>query len=367
MKATIKSTRTFGIEIEFKVARNLSITDVERQMNTRKVLNSCGADNYVRREDWNKTVKTWWKIVPDGSCEWELVSPILQGKEGINQARLLIDTLQSIEGVSVDVSCGVHVHVGSQDATPRKVANLLKYWAKNEGVVDSVLAPSRRNNRRWSKSLVDNRLGGQAPNLNHLQHYAKKIDDIVDGGGTINDLWNDVAYEDRYKSINLEAYIKYRTLEFRGHGASIDSEKITNWVIILTSLVDKTFAMRTVSSNLMNERRACKQIFGTTAGTLRFFRDRAENFGFEQFKNEEVRDVRWAEITDDMMLIQLSTGGFILRDIDTFNQMDVSVKKVVSTLLEERGCVRDWNTMNTRKVCKLMLEMEGTNTVVCSR
>jgi len=358
MKATIKSNRTMGIEIEFLV-NGVSMESLTSQMNTRKVLNSCGADNYVREEPYNHETRTWWKIVPDVSAQWELVSPILKGKDGIKQARIVIDALNKIDGVTINSTCGVHVHVGSEDATAKKVGNLLKYWAKNEAVVDSVLAPSRRNSS-WAQSLIDSRIGGCTASSSAIKRFCNDVDRNIEEDGTIEGLYRRIT-RTRRKSINLKAYLKYRTIEFRGHGASMDSEKVTNWAIMLTSLVDRCYKLRSVSSNKMNEKKAFKQMMGCTTVTERFFRNRAEHFGFTQFKNDEVEEVAWCELNDTLILQKLSNGGFALRNIETHELVNDSVKQTTIDILESNGVERDWSRMNTRAVGNLALMMEGVS------
>lgn len=354
MKATIKSTRTMGIEVEFKVSRELSITDVVNQLNSRKVLKVLGADNKVEVQGYNHTTAQVWKIVPDSSAQWELVSPILKEKVGINQTRVIIDALANIEGVSIDMSCGVHVHVGTPTATAKQVGNLLKYWAKNELVMDSVIAPSRRNGR-WSRHLISRDINSAS-----VKQFCKKVDECVSNNYTIEQLSNTVNGT-RYKSINLESFVKYRTVEFRTHGATLCSEKISNWAIMLTSLVDRCFKMRNVSSNMMDEKKAFKQIMGCTAVTERFFRDRANGFGFTQFKNDEITVVSSAMLNAAIKLEKLSNGGFRLQNTTTGEQMNESVKQVTMDILTSNGVVREWNRMNTRAVGNLALSMEGVS------
>ncbi len=58
-----------------------------------------------------------WKAERDGSINdagghaCEIVSPVLRGAEGIEQVAAVVRTLEE-KGHRVNVSCGVHVHVG---------------------------------------------------------------------------------------------------------------------------------------------------------------------------------------------------------------------------------------------------------------
>ena len=61
---------------------------------------------------------TGWKAEADGSIDnsagghkCEIVSPVLRGAEGLAQVLAVVQTLEA-KGHRVNVSCGVHVHVG---------------------------------------------------------------------------------------------------------------------------------------------------------------------------------------------------------------------------------------------------------------
>ena len=105
--------RTFGIEIEFfgvhvyKVVEALRVNGVNFQ-----------------HESYNHSTRSYWKLITDCSVTnrgtglsrggHELVSPILVGREGLEEVRKVMDVLDSI-GAKVDKSCGLHVHHGVQN------------------------------------------------------------------------------------------------------------------------------------------------------------------------------------------------------------------------------------------------------------
>ena len=67
-------------------------------------------------ESYNHNDKTHWKIVNDGSINgndtFELVSPILQGGDGMRQLEKACFVLNAC-GAKVNKSCGTHVHLGA--------------------------------------------------------------------------------------------------------------------------------------------------------------------------------------------------------------------------------------------------------------
>ena len=290
-KIRIKSNRTFGVEIEFVGARP---TTVAREITNNGI--RCEAEGY------NHITRGHWKVVPDGSCGYEIVSPILKGQEGMNELVRVLDILNTTRA-RVNKKCGIHVHVGAEDATGRKVANLVKYFGVNEHIIDMVVSPSRRkSNNYFCKSIFETvakrnygRFEGEQFDVTEAQKLElfKKVNHIVK-----RDEWNEIGVNstiadishyigkkndrERYGKLNLTSFRKYRTVEFRGFNGSTCPEKIGHWVNFVTSMVDKTFKAKQIKNKVQEDPRlAFAQVFGKGAGrqTLKFMGQRAFNFG----------------------------------------------------------------------------------------
>lgn len=158
-------------------------------------------------EAYNHEVKSHWKIVPDGSVlpngttaryPMELVSPPMEGERGIYQIMVICRTLARI-GVTVNRTCGLHVHHEAPGFTTDKIQNMIKYYKKAEKVIDQMMPPSRRGN--------ENR-------------YCRSMNEIPDGH----------MPQSRYYKVNFDSLIRYGTVEFRQHAGTVDAEKIINWV-----------------------------------------------------------------------------------------------------------------------------------------
>ena len=76
--------RKFGIELE--------IVGITRQTALR-ALSAVGI--HVQDESYNHTTRGYWKLVPDGSVRggFEVVSPILEGERGIEEAMTVAEAL----------------------------------------------------------------------------------------------------------------------------------------------------------------------------------------------------------------------------------------------------------------------------------
>ena len=92
-------SRRFGVEIEF-----LSTVTVEQVLTK---LRSAGIQ--AEYEGYTHRTTPHWKIVSDGSCGYELVSPILEGEAGVEELQKAATALEAA-GAQVDRRCGLHVH-----------------------------------------------------------------------------------------------------------------------------------------------------------------------------------------------------------------------------------------------------------------
>jgi len=295
MKTTkLTTTRTFGVEIEFFGSNAGTVA--------RKLTEETGLR--VEAEGWNHITRNYWKVVPDGSAQWELVSPIMQHAEGMKETKMMINALSKIQASTnsgllyVTKACGIHVHIGADDATGKKVANLIKYFGVNEHIIDSVVSPSRRGSRNgYCKSVFETvqprNVGSYTDNGETVLEARKtrlyrQINNVAKRGGdiyaTISQLSNLLVSNGptRYCKLNLTSFRKYRTMEFRGFNGSLCMEKISHWINFCGATVDKTFGAKVIKNKVQDDwRLAFAQVFGKGAGrkTLKFFGDRAEKFG----------------------------------------------------------------------------------------
>ena len=207
------SKLTFGVEIEcYNFARQQLIT----------AASSNGLQ--VRSEGYNHADNDrYYKIVSDSSItgvnSQEVVSPILNGNNGLNSLKTLCNALASIDA-KVNRSCGLHVHIGAANMTDDHYCRLVRNYQAVEKAVDSFMAVSRRaNNSQWCQSLQG---------IDFSQCTTKR------------QIAGAMRY-DRYFKVNAVAYDRHQTIEFRQHQGTTDYEKISNWVMFLAKLVEYSF------------------------------------------------------------------------------------------------------------------------------
>ena len=195
---------TFGVEIE--------VTRLVSQDAIAIALQAAGIS--VAVEGYNHATKRHWKVVTDGSCGYEVVSPILSGEQGLNELRKVCETLTRI-GCKVNKNCGLHVHLGADFLGVGRVRSFIKRYMANEANLDSIQPKARRGSaNRYCLPITETM-------RTHLIDNCLTVDDMVGLQTT------------RYCKVNLQSYRKYNTIEIRHHAGTTNATRIENWVRFL--------------------------------------------------------------------------------------------------------------------------------------
>ena len=216
-------TRTYGVEFE---GIGATPTQVSEMLRSRGVQMGYGEH-------------TKWRATGDGSLHdttgrgtFELKTPILRGSEGFSEIRRVLGLVTTNLQVTVNASCGMHVHHGGADfkADSLKMRSLLALYRSFESVIDNFVAQSRRGNTAsYAKSLIN--------------AYPWDTNSLLDGPYVSRAYLDPQSYlrriYDRRVKVNLLALNKYSTVEFRQHQGSLDPQKACMW-LILTQLIVET-------------------------------------------------------------------------------------------------------------------------------
>ena len=205
--------RNFGVEIE---ACNCTRERLARE------LTAAGIN--VKVEGYNHTDHTdHRKLITDSSLSgnntFELVSPILHGEQGLEELEKVCWVLD-LCNAKVNDTCGLHVHMDAAEFDLSTWKNLILTYKRLEGVIDNFMPHSRRNNH-YCKALT-------AITENSIKH-ARNIGEL-----------RAAFFHNRYHKVNLEAYARHRTVEFRQHGGSTNFTKMSAWIHFLAKMI--TFA-----------------------------------------------------------------------------------------------------------------------------
>ena len=221
---TFTSNRKFGVEIEFK---GLDRTDAERS------LRNAGIN--VQIEGYNHDTCSHWKIVSDGSVNggWELVSPPLSGNAGIDEVRKAATAMVEA-GAFVDRQCGLHVHVDANDLSAATIVNLTKRYATHENEINKLI-PSFRHACEWARGM------GEVSTM--VSDYLRS-----NPSATSRQVCERARAYNRYYKLNLQAYLRHGTVEFRQHSGTVDGTKIANWIVFCVTFVeDSKVTVQTVA------------------------------------------------------------------------------------------------------------------------
>jgi biotin operon repressor len=212
-------SRNFGVEIE-------CINITERR--AVEVLLAAGV-NVSTNTNYRHEGYTQWKVIHDSSIQGaqgcEVVSPILNGEAGLIDVKKVCKAL-SDAGVTVNKSCGLHVHVDASGLTGEWIRNIVKRYNKFENTIDSFMPVSRRarNNSRYCDSV--------SQMIYVMESSYSRQWNSVDAASVC------AAATNRFHKINLTCYPRYNTIEFRHHSGSVNGSKITNWVNFVLAFVE---------------------------------------------------------------------------------------------------------------------------------
>lgn len=198
----------------------MEIVGIRREKALR-ALRAVGVD--IREENYNHTDSaSHWKTVPDGSVRngFEVVSPILEGEAGLEQLR--VTAALDDAGATADRSCGLHVHIDAHGFSTEECRNIIRRYAAFETGIDAFMPQSRRgNNNTYCRSIREQIHSPAFQRANALSELAH-------------------AMPNRYLKINLQAYLRHGTIEFRQHSGSANATKICNWVRFLQAFIDES-------------------------------------------------------------------------------------------------------------------------------
>ena len=223
-KGTVKMTnpvytnRKFGIEVEF-VGANLGLVA--------EAINNAGVPCQFER--YNHFTRDYWKITTDaslasaGGYAGELVSPILEGSEGVAELEKVLQALNAIDGVTINRSCGLHVHLDSRDMSMGEIAKVFTRYSQYEAQIDLGMPRSRRGEPRWCRSITASNIVETVTNASTKQQ----------GGRALG----------RYHKVNLSNINERGSIEFRHHSGTTEFHKISNWLSFLMQFVETSIQL----------------------------------------------------------------------------------------------------------------------------
>ena len=230
--------KTIGIEMEgwgltYQEATD-AILNVLGGASLTRVTNTHEVARYEQREGVKVTVINnghtsmgptfWngytWQVMYDGSLNqpnsFEIVSPVLKGKEGEKQARKVIKALDKA-GAKTHIEAGLHITLGTANSrwqrmgvkkTIETLHTLQQSYSYFQEAIGSILAPSRRRDGNgWA----------------HIMN--RDIDEI--------EYCLTSSQFSKYEAVNLKKFATLGCIEYRQHQSTFNADKILNWIRML--------------------------------------------------------------------------------------------------------------------------------------
>ena len=239
-------TQTFGIEIEMNhITRGKAAQVIAACLPT----DSLGDGATVRHT--GGTYDTWevrgldgrkWKCVSDSSIagprdqQCEVVSPICHW-EDIELVQTIVRALREA-GAVAHSSCGIHVHIGLGDHTPKTLRNLVNIVNSREDLLTQALQinPDRRG--CWCLPVDQTflrHLNTQRPrtsdDLARLWYrYSGKYGERPDADRNWERYRRDHYDPSRYRLLNLHSVFTKGTIEFRAFNSTLHAGEVKTYI-----------------------------------------------------------------------------------------------------------------------------------------
>jgi len=221
-------TQTFGIEIEMnRITRARAAQVLADHFGTQVRYTGGTYDTRLVPDAQGRD----WKIVSDNSIEGppeertEFVSPICRW-EDIETVQELVRKLRAA-GARAHTSCGVHVHIGRGQHTPRTLRNLVNLVNAKEDLLTQALGISESRRARWCLPVDQDflaRLNRRKPTTDAA--FAQLWYNTED--------WRYHASQhydtSRYHLLNLHSVFQKGTIEFRAFQSTLHAGEIKSFI-----------------------------------------------------------------------------------------------------------------------------------------
>jgi len=244
-------TQTFGIEIELTgLTREEAARTIAAHFGTEARYAGGGYDAWEAKDTAERT----WKLMSDSSIRAEnksgeatnqhrveLVSPICTYED--------IETVQEITrllrgaGAKPNSSCGIHIHIGMGEHTPKTLRNLANLVASKEDLIYQALAIKEKRQGYCKKA-----------DENFIAAMNTKKPATLTG---IADLWY-AAYtgesrtahynSSRYRLLNYHSIFRIGTIEFRAFNSTTHAGRIKAYIQFCLAMSHQALTQKSASS-----------------------------------------------------------------------------------------------------------------------
>jgi len=238
---------TFGVEIELVSTLSQGMT---AQLIARLYNEKFGQELNIQAEGYNhinvRGNDAKWKIVGDASVHgianynfgMEIVSPILEGVEGLERFQRVYETLESLSvanKVNVHRGCGTHIHLGTEGVPLENIRRFAVNYIRSESAIDLLVPPSRRKSKNsYCASNVRSSDGTNDESISVAYAMASLTTLNLNESKRVEGLrmLANVSHT-RYVKLNLSSLTSHKTIEVRHFGGTVNSAKAVGWLKFL--------------------------------------------------------------------------------------------------------------------------------------
>ncbi len=177
-----------------------------------------------------------WIVTPDDSLEpeteaiqgTEIVSPILQGEDDMKTLKQVVQTLKDT-GFNTNMLTGLHVHHDAQDLDIPAWKRLMVNYFLAEPAFDRLVSFARRGNQNTHALST------------RQQEDIEPMLDEFDDELTVDDICKQIfpgVRSNHDLKLNVDAFEKHGTVEFRQHEGTLDPDAVEHWVRLTQAFVD---------------------------------------------------------------------------------------------------------------------------------
>lgn len=226
---------------------------------------------------------------------FEVVSDKILWPKDVSQ---IVDIIQTVNNYDVKInrSCGYHIHLDTTNFDYKQIAKLMMFYIVFEDVILSFLPFSRRTNSFCK--LLKNRISLEDINAvrdrDQLEQLWYKIKVLTEREqARLNSYKSEKYHGSRYAGANFHSVFFRNSLEIRYHSATLNAEKIINWIALHKTIVDRVKTEENIDYNRIQTTLNSdlkRQIFWQTIGLLvddpirKFYDRRAKLFASNEAK-----------------------------------------------------------------------------------
>lgn len=205
--------RRWGLEVE--THSRLSPEDIAKKMVDRGLKVNLAAGRYFHSDG------SAWDLKRDGSCGYELASPILSGEAGVFDAKLAVEKIREVCPTAVNSKCGIHVTVDVSDHSPEELKQLILAYLRAQECFYSRCNESRQDNQYAMRNSSSPATLAHINSTNNLELIIARA-----SGGT------------RYRGLNLMRTRSKKIVEFRMLESSVAIRKVGAWIMTCVGFID---------------------------------------------------------------------------------------------------------------------------------